>query len=182
MSWRRAMVAVLVLLPVLGLLAFGMTRDPRAIPSPLPGREAPAFALDVMAMDPASGQAEAVRLAELRGQVVVLNFFASWCLACRDEHSALSQVAAEYADDPVRFFGIVYNDSPENARRWIRQMGGQVYPALLDPGARTAIDFGLYGVPETFFIGPDGRVAHKVTGPVTRGVLREGEPAALEGA
>lgn len=177
MSWRRAFVAVLVLLPVIGLLAFGMTRDPRVIPSPLPGRAAPDFALDVMPLDVVpvgdTDSAATIQLADLRGNVVVLNFWASWCLACRDEHAPLSQVAREYRGQPVRFYGVVYNDSQENAKRWIRRMGGQSYPALVDPGARTAIEYGLYGVPETFFIAPDGTVSRKVTGPVTAAVLRE---------
>ena len=173
MSWRRAGLALLVLLPLIGLLAFGITRDPRAIPSPLPGRQAPAFTLERMPADPAAEPIERVALDELRGNVVVLNFWASWCLACRDEHEALSQVATEYQDRPVRFFGIVYNDSPRNALRWIEEMGGQSYPSLLDPGSRTAIDYGLYGVPETFFIARDGSVARKVTGPVTARLLRE---------
>jgi len=172
MSWKRVAIALLALLPVFALLAFGMTRDPRVIPSPLPGREAPAFTLAVM---PEQGEAvrDSIATGELRGNVVVLNFWASWCLACRDEHDDLSRVAREFEGQPVRFFGVVYDDSPDAARRWIEAMGGQAYPSLLDPGSRTAIDYGLYGVPETFFIAPDGRVARKITGPVTAPVLRE---------
>lgn len=171
MSWKRGLLALGIVLPVIALLAFGMTRNPNVIPSPLPGREAPAFELVTMPFD--SGQAErTVDLVSLRGNVVVLNFWASWCLACRDEHAPLSRVARSYADRPVRFFGVVYNDSPRNARAWIEEMGGQSYPALVDPGARTAIDYGLYGVPETFIIGQDGRVRHKVIGPVTETELR----------
>jgi cytochrome c biogenesis protein CcmG, thiol:disulfide interchange protein DsbE len=67
----------------------------------------------------------------------------------------------------------VYNDNPENAARWIELMGGQAYPSLLDQGARTAIEYGLYGVPETFIIAPDGRVAYKHVGPVTEELLRQ---------
>ena len=106
------------------------------------------------------------------GEVFILNFWASWCLACRDEHEPLSRVAREYEDRPVRFFGVVYNDSPRNARAWIESMGGQAYPALVDPDSRTAIDYGLYGVPETFIIGPDGRVRHKIIGPASAPELR----------
>lgn len=172
MSWRKALVAVLLLLPVIGLLAFGMGRDPREIPSPLPGRAAPAFALDVMPI-PDVADTGSVDLRELRGQVVVLNFFASWCLACRDDHPVLTRVARRYEGKPVRFFGVVYNDKPEDAAAWIERMGGQSYPALLDPGARTAIDYGLYGVPETFVLSRDGRVARKFTGPVQQAALEE---------
>jgi cytochrome c biogenesis protein CcmG/thiol:disulfide interchange protein DsbE len=113
-----------------------------------------------------------MRLTDLRGKVVVLNFWASWCLACRDEHSALSDVAQSYAGKPVQFLGVLYNDVPDKGTAWIAEMGGQSYPSVDDPGARVAIDYGLYGVPETFFLDASGRVAYKHTGPVTPGVVR----------
>jgi cytochrome c biogenesis protein CcmG/thiol:disulfide interchange protein DsbE len=175
-NWRRAAAAAAVALPFVALLGFGLTRDPRAIPSPLPGRTAPDFRLAVLRAGdyPAARIAgDTATLAEHRGQVVVLNFWASWCLACRDEHAALSAVAREYAGKGVQFFGPVYNDTPSSAARWIEAMGGQAYPSLLDPGSRTAIDYGLYGVPETFFIGRDGRVAYKHVGPVSEPLLRQ---------
>ena len=174
MSWKRALVAAAIVLPLLALLAFGMTRNPNEIPSPLPGRAAPEFRLVTMPLEESDSAAtvETVDLAALRGNVVVLNFWASWCLACRDEHRPLSRVARFYQNEPVRFFGVVYNDSPENAREWIEEMGGQTYPALIDPDARTAIDYGLYGVPETFIIGADGRVRHKIIGPASEQELK----------
>jgi cytochrome c biogenesis protein CcmG/thiol:disulfide interchange protein DsbE len=174
-NWRRSLVGVAVAIPFVALLGFGLTRDPRVIPSPLPGRTAPDFRLPLLKPGdyPAARIArDTAVLSEHRGQVVVLNYWASWCLACRDEHAALSAVAREYAGQGVRFFGPVYNDTPTNAARWIEAMGGQSYPSLLDPGSRTAIDYGLYGVPETFFIGRDGRVAYKHVGPVTESLLR----------
>jgi cytochrome c biogenesis protein CcmG/thiol:disulfide interchange protein DsbE len=174
-NWKRASIAAATAAPVIGLLAWGLTRDPNSIPSPLPGREAPTFALQVFA--PGQGEllrpaGDTVRLIDLRGKVVVLNFWASWCLACRDEHSALSDVAASYAGQPVQFLGVLYNDVPDKGTAWIAQMGGQSYPSVDDPGARVAIDYGLYGVPETFFLDANGRVAYKHTGPVTAGVVR----------
>ena len=176
MNWKRSLIGAGVAVPVIALLGFGLTRDPRAIPSPLPGRAAPDFALSVirrgdLALAAQANVGDTVRLAGLRGQVVVLNFWASWCLACRAEHRVLSDVAATYVGRPVRFLGVLYQDSPENGRAWIQEMGGQTYSAVNDPGSRTAIDYGLYGVPETFFIGPDGRVAYKHVGPVTDSVL-----------
>jgi cytochrome c biogenesis protein CcmG/thiol:disulfide interchange protein DsbE len=176
-NWRRSLIGVAAAVPVIALLGFGLTRNPREIASPLPGRAAPEFALPVFAVGDAMDAAatpDTVRLSELTGQVVVLNFWASWCLACRDEHEPLSRVAASYASTAdVKFFGVLYNDMPRNGLAWIRQMGGQSYSSLQDPGSRTAIDYGLYGVPETFFIGRDGRVAYKHIGPVTESVLRE---------
>ncbi len=176
MNWKRALIAGAVAIPVIGLLRFGLTRDPRAIASPLPGRTAPAFDLAVFASGngafaPNSG--ERIRLNDLRGNVVVVNFWASWCLPCRDEHAALSQMSTRYAHQGVRFLGLVYNDVTANALRWLDEMGSQTYPALLDPGTRTAIDFGVYGVPETFFIGRDGRVASKFVGPIPANVLQQ---------
>lgn len=195
MNYARAAIGGVVAVPLILLLGYGMRHDPRAIPSPLPGRAAPDFALSVfrvpkVGVDGPAVQGgtlqvgDTVRLAEKKGGVVVLNFWASWCLACRDEHTALSEVASEYSDADVHFYGVLYNDNADNGRRWIEQMGGQRYPSLDDPGSRTAIDYGLYGVPETFFISPDGRVARKFVGPVTTQVLRdeieklrrEGEP------
>ncbi len=178
MSWGRMLIGLLITIPIVALLAFGLGRDPRFIPSPLPGRDAPEFRLAVLdtlppysVRDPGSG--EAINLSALRGDVVVVNFWASWCLACRDEHGPLSQAAEWYGQHGVHFFGVLYNDTPGNAVRWIERMGGQTYPTLLDPRSSTAIEYGLYGVPETFFIGRDGRVAHKVVGPVSASVLRE---------
>lgn len=171
---RRIGGAALIAAPIVALLGFGMTRDPNAIRSPLPGRPAPQFALPVFSRGEQGIAPDTIRLDSTSRGVTVLNFFASWCLACRDEHAELSETAKFYAgrDSSVRFVGMLYNDSPPNAIKWIRDMGGQYYAAVNDPGARTAIDYGLYGVPETFIIGPDGKVAYKHVGPITSAVLR----------
>ncbi|MFW5946867.1 MAG: TlpA family protein disulfide reductase [Gemmatimonadota bacterium] len=176
MSWKRAGIAMLIVIPLIVLFAFGLRRgDPRLIPSPLVDNPAPPFALPVMAIDgPVDGRettGDTVRLDDLEGDVVVLNFFASWCVPCRVEHRALTAVARRYRDRGVRFFGVVYNDEPPAVRRYIRQLGGQNYPALLDPGQRVAIDFGLVGVPETFFIDEDGIVRRKVFSAVDEPLL-----------
>lgn len=174
-SWKRALLMAFSVAGgagVLALLASGLGRDARAIISPLPGRPAPDFALEVLlGPRPPVGTApqpgDSVQLNALRGEVVVINFWASWCLACRQEHAALSRVAQRYRDRGVFFFGILYQDTRANADRFIDEMGGQAYPTLLDPGSHTAINFGLYGVPETYVIGRDGIVLHKQIGPVT---------------
>ena len=174
MNWKRAAIASLAAVPVIALFAWGFTKDPNNIPSPLPGRQAPDFSLPVFA----SGEApmalpvgDTVHLAKLRGEVVVLNFWASWCLSCRDEHRTLSQFAKRYADKPVHFLGVLYNDRTPPAIDWIREMGGQEYPSVNDRDAHTAINYGLYGVPETYFIDGKGEVAFKQTGPVSDEVL-----------
>jgi cytochrome c biogenesis protein CcmG, thiol:disulfide interchange protein DsbE len=167
MNWRRATMGIGVSLPFVALLAYGMTKDPRNIPSPLPGRPAPEFALQML------DNADTVRLSDLRGNVVVLNFWASWCMECRVEHSDLSLAASMFYNRGVRFYGLLYNDSPNNGRAWIREMGGQTYPALIDVGSRTAVNYGLYGVPETFIIDRNGTVVHKQIGPITVAKLAE---------
>lgn len=173
MSWKRIAWTLSAAVPLVALLAFGMTRNPNDLESPLPGRPAPEFALPVFTDPEGREIGRTVSLSEHAGEVVVLNFWASWCLACRSEHEPLSRVAERYRGEGVQFYGVLYNDSPENGLRWIGQMGGQTYPAVTDRGARTAIDYGLYGVPETFIIGPDGQVAYKHVGPVTEAVLVE---------
>jgi len=168
MNWRRSAIAAAFGLPVIGLFVFGLRHDPKDIPSPLPGKAAPPFALAVFAPGQpplARPVGDTIRLSDLRGQVVVLNFWASWCLACRDEHATLSAVARGYVGKPVHFVGSLYQDRTSAGTDWIAEMGGQSYPSVEDPRSRTAIDYGLYGVPETFIISPDGRVARKITGP-----------------
>jgi cytochrome c biogenesis protein CcmG/thiol:disulfide interchange protein DsbE len=171
MNWKRALIVTAgVGVPLIALLAYGMTTDPRDIPSPLPGRAAPVFVRTVFAPGGDSilrmSIGDTVRLGDQRGHIVLVNFWASWCLACRDEHRDLSAVARMYAPKGVRFFGLLYNDNPANGTRWISEMGGQAYPGLIDPGARVAIDYGLYGVPESFVVDQQGQVAHKFIGPV----------------
>ena len=175
MNWKRAAIAALAAAPVIALFAFGFTRNPSEIPSPLPGRAAPPFELPVFATgEPplARDVGDTIRLGDLAGKVVVVNFWASWCLACRDEHVALSETAREYADKPAQFVGVLYHDRPASGLRWIEGMGGQSYPSVTDDRSRMAIDYGLYGVPETFIVDPTGRIAYKHIGPITASVLR----------
>jgi cytochrome c biogenesis protein CcmG/thiol:disulfide interchange protein DsbE len=175
MNWNRAIVATLCAIPVILLFAFGFTRNPAEIPSPLPGREAPRFALEVFAPGEkpiAREVGDTIDLRDLGGKVTVVNFWASWCLACRDEHRDLSETALHYGD-MAQFIGVLYNDNPPAAIRWIANMGGQTYPSVLDNGAQTAINYGLYGVPESFIIGRDGRIAFKKIGPISARELKE---------
>lgn len=169
---------------VLGVLAWGLGRDPYVLPSPLEAKAAPGFALPVMpSTEDGTDDAprDTVRLSELRGKVVVLNFWASWCLACREEHPVLLRGAERYGERGVEFRGVLYQDSPSNARRWLREMGA-AYPTLLDPDTHMAIDYGVYGVPETFFLDPEGRVAHKHIGPVTDSLVTTTIEALLDSA
>lgn len=162
MSWKRILIPATAL-PIIALLAYGLTRDPNVVESPLPGRAAFGFIAPTLDGDTLS-------LSDLRGKVVVLNFWASWCIACIDEHSYFVEAERRYADDEFRMLGVVYQDTPENARRWMQRMGGS-WSSVIDPSSRIAIDYGVYGVPETYFIGRDGRVAFKQIGPVSWALL-----------
>lgn len=154
-----AVAATLVLAVV---LASRFGNDPSLVASPLLGQPAPEVALPrldrVDAEDP-------VVLADLRGQVVVVNYWASWCVACRAEHDDLVATASAFEDRGVSFVGVVYQDRREPAIAFLDELGwGDNYEYVIDPGSRAAIAFGVFGVPETFFINRDGVVVGKITG------------------
>jgi cytochrome c biogenesis protein CcmG, thiol:disulfide interchange protein DsbE len=155
--WPRVAAASAVAVAFVALLASGFGRDPRALPSALGGERAPDFALRDM------DTGELLRLRDLRGQVVVLNFWASWCAACREEHPNFVAAWDRYRDRGVTFVGVLFEDDVGSARAYMEELGGD-WPSLVDPGSRTAIDYGVYGVPETFFIAPDGTIAYKQVG------------------
>jgi cytochrome c biogenesis protein CcmG/thiol:disulfide interchange protein DsbE len=170
MKWRRWAIPASGV-PVVAFLAWGLTRDPHTIPSPLPGKPAPDFALQTLTGD-------SIRLNDLKGQVVLVNFWASWCLACRAEHPVLVEAAKRYRDQGLRVVGVAYQDTRDDARAWIAERGGD-WPNGLDVGSRTAITYGLFGVPETFFIGRDGRILYKQIGPLDQAVIDRWVPKLL---
>ena len=141
------------------LLAFGLSRNPTVVQSVLVGRTAPDFTL------PGLSGGQPVRLATLRGRVVVVNFWASWCADCRVEHPDLVAAWRRFQDQGVVFLGIPFEDSTRQAEAFQRTLGGG-WPQLADPNSKTAVAFGVYGVPETFVIGRNGVVAYKQVGPI----------------
>jgi cytochrome c biogenesis protein CcmG/thiol:disulfide interchange protein DsbE len=172
---RPRVLVSIVVVPVLGfalLLATGLARDPRELPSELVGKRAPEFSL------PRLGQRGRVELESLRGQVVVLNFWASWCVACRDEHPDLLAAWDRYRERGVVLVGIDFEDTEEAALAYAREMGGD-WPLVSDLGSRAAIVYGVFGVPETFVIAPDGTVTAKHVGAVTYAWLTREIEAAL---
>ena len=149
--------AALVVVPLLVVLVLNLGRDPRAVRSPLVGRAAPSFALK-----PVGGGAQ-VGLDSLRGRPVVLNFWATWCVPCFQEQAALSAGAAAFPG--VNFLGVVYEDEEAKSRDFLAEHG-QAYPSLMDHEGKTAIAYGVFGVPETFFIDRGGRIVEKYVGPL----------------
>ncbi len=161
-STRRLIVAAWLIAGVVALLALLTVRvggPGAAVDTPIVGRAAPAF--DLATLD--GGR---LSLADLRGSPVVLNFWASWCLPCREEAPLLTAAARDFEAQGLRVVGIVYQDSAESARDFMNRYA-QTYPGLLDPEGRTAIDYGVFGIPETFFIDRDGTVRSRQVGPVT---------------
>ena len=160
---RRALpLAVVVVAVALAawLLSAGLRRDPAAIRSPLLGRARPGL----RPAHPRRGPHGAPR--RPAGQVVVVNFWASWCAECRVEHPALSAAWARFRDAGVVLVGVDFQDDHPSALAYLAETGTS-WPVVADPGSRTALAYGVYGIPETFVIGPDGRVAAKHIGPMT---------------
>ncbi|OLC34262.1 MAG: hypothetical protein AUH81_12665 [Candidatus Rokubacteria bacterium 13_1_40CM_4_69_5] len=159
MNRRRLFVAAGVLLPavaVLALLAYGFTREPRYIESPMLGRPAPAFALTLF-------DGGSVRLENLRGKVVFLNFWASWCPPCRAEAPMLETMWRQLKDQDVVFLGVNTQDEELRAQAFLDEFG-ITYPNGRDPGGRIAIDYGVWGLPEAFIIDRAGRITYKHIG------------------
>jgi cytochrome c biogenesis protein CcmG/thiol:disulfide interchange protein DsbE len=163
---------LLVLLPLFAFLAlavlfyFGLhAGDPSRIPSALIGREAPATDLPAVAGLERDGQPmPGITPADFKGAVTILNVWASWCVPCRDEASLLVKLAG---DKRIRLVGINYKDQPDNARRFLGRYGNPFAASGADASGRAAIEWGVYGVPETFIVGRDGRIAYKLVGPLT---------------
>lgn len=150
---------------LLGFLAVGLKLNPREVPSPLIGKPAPAFQLPRLD-DPT----QRLGRQDLLGKVWVLNVWASWCTPCRDEHPLITELARKKLA-PV--YGLNHKDKPEDAKRWLARFGDPYAATIQDPDGRVSIDFGVYGVPETFVVDQLGIVRFKHVGPVTPEVLRD---------
>jgi len=165
MSWKKALIP-LAALPLIGLLAYGFTTDPRAIPSPLIKKPAPPFTMTVYDGGP-------LDLEGLRGKVVLLNFWASWCFpACYEEAPELERAWRAYRDRGLVVVGVDIQDTEAAGRQFIDQFK-LTFANGPDPGGKIAIDYGVYGVPETFVIDRQGVIAHKQVGGVTDQMVAE---------
>jgi cytochrome c biogenesis protein CcmG/thiol:disulfide interchange protein DsbE len=145
------------------LFASGLGRDPSLIPSALIGQPVPKFSLP-----PVMGRTLGLSSEDLVGEVSLVNVFASWCVACREEHPLLMRLST---DKQIKIHGLNYKDQPENASRWLNANGDPYIRTGADRDGRVAIDWGVYGVPETFVISADARIAFKQIGPLTEEAL-----------
>ena len=156
---RRYLVPVAIFAALTALLGWALTHNPREIPSALIGKPVPQFSLP-----PVQGRTLGLSSADLVGEVSLVNVFASWCVACREEHPLFMQLKA---GGGVPIHGLNYKDQPDNAARWLNTLGDPYTRTGADRDGRVAINWGVYGVPETFVITKDGRIAHKHIGPIT---------------
>ncbi|MBC8058845.1 MAG: DsbE family thiol:disulfide interchange protein [Rhizobiales bacterium] len=163
MSSRFIPIAVFVVL--LGFLAIGLTLKPRELPSPLLDKPAPAFSLPTL-----SAPATSVTTQDLRGKVWVLNVWASWCAACRDEHPTMIEMA-KLGIAPI--YGLNYKDQRADALGWLARFGNPYTASFADTDGLVGIDYGVYGVPETFVIDKAGVIRRKFVGPVTAQIVRD---------
>jgi cytochrome c biogenesis protein CcmG, thiol:disulfide interchange protein DsbE len=181
---RRRLIVLIPLVAFLALAALFMFRlgagDPSRIPSALIGHVAPPTNLPPLAGLERDGKAvPGVDNATFTGEVAVLNVWASWCVPCRDEAPLLMTLAT---DKRVRVVGINYKDQADNARRFLGRYGNPFVANGVDANGRAAIEWGVYGVPETFVVGRDGRIAYKLVGPITPDNLTAALMPAIEKA
>jgi cytochrome c biogenesis protein CcmG/thiol:disulfide interchange protein DsbE len=157
---RTVLIAgIVIFVALVGVLLLNLGHDPSAIDSPLIGKQAPSFALKAV------GTGETVDLAKLRGKPTIINFWATWCGPCYEEHPTLVQNAKMLGND-VQFVGVVFNDTEQKIQAFLADRGS-AYPTLLDESGKTAIAYGVGGVPETFFLDRGGKIVAKYTGPMS---------------
>ena len=155
------LVVIFLVLALLGYALYGHRETVKT--SPLIGKDAPGFTLKLF-------DGKTVSLSELKGKTVLLNFWASWCMPCRQESQALEQSWLKYKDKNVIFIGVNVWDENESAAAYIEKFGGG-YPQGADPGDEIQVDYGIGGVPETYFIDPSGIITDKYAGPLTEGII-----------
>lgn len=165
MKVLRWVAVPLVIVPLAWLLFTGLGRDPRDIPSPLVGKPLPAFAATTL--DGTSFSSDA-----LAGRPAIINVWASWCVPCIEEHPILMATAADYAER-LSMVGIIYQDTPDGARGFLARWGDGGWPNLLDDSGRIAVDLGVTGPPETYFVDAAGVVRARHIGPLTAEVMAE---------
>lgn len=165
LRWLWAVIPVAVFAVIGVFLYQGLSLNPSEIPSVLIDKPAPEFDLP-----PLPGKDNGLARSDLGGEPALVNVFASWCVACRVEHPILMDMAKK---GDVRIFGLNYKDSPADAVGWLNRFGDPYDRIGSDRNGRTGIEFGVYGVPETFVIDKNGVIVDKVIGPITPQILQE---------
>ena len=161
----RFAIPALVLVGLLVLLGAGLKLNPREVPSPLVGRPAPAFELPLLLQPD-----KRFTPADMRGKVWLLNVWASWCETCRDEHPLLVALSKQ---NLMPILGLNYKDKSDDAKRWLAQFGDPYQFSAVDADGRTGIDYGVYGVPETYLIDAEGVIRFKQIGALTPAVMEQ---------
>jgi cytochrome c biogenesis protein CcmG, thiol:disulfide interchange protein DsbE len=156
MPWRRLAITLLIITPILALLAFGFTRDSRYIVSPLIAQPATPFTVTTF-------NGDKLTLNDLRGKAVFLNFWASWCLPCRAEARDLEAAWQKVKDKNMVFLGVALQDTDKNSLEFLKEFN-VTYPNGKDESGKIGVDYGTWGIPESFFIDPHGRITYKHVG------------------
>jgi cytochrome c biogenesis protein CcmG, thiol:disulfide interchange protein DsbE len=164
MKSLRFLVPLAIFLGLVVFLGAGLKLDPKEVPSPLIGKPAPAFALTRL-----DNVGQTIRREDLLGKVWMLNVWASWCVACREEHPLLVEFARKKL---LPVYGLNYKDERSAGLRWLANFGNPYDASLFDQDGRVGIDWGVYGVPETFIIDREGVIRFKQIGPITPDVIR----------
>jgi len=162
---NRYLLPLFIFIALVILLAVGLSLDPRKVPSPFIGKPAPAFNLPQLHDD-----SKIIKPADFKGHVWLLNVWASWCVSCRQEHPLLMELANS---KQVPVYGLNYKDDQADAILWLKQWGNPYQASAFDSAGGTGIDWGVYGVPETFVIDKDGIIRHKHIGALKRSDLDE---------
>ncbi|BCO25176.1 thiol:disulfide interchange protein DsbE [Rhodoferax lithotrophicus] len=162
---KRGLIPLGIFVVLLVFLAIGLTRDPHEIPSPLIGKPAPTFSAPVLGKP-----GERVSNKDMLGKVWLLNTWASWCVACRQEHPLLVEFVKT---NPLPIIGLDYKDKEADGMNWLARYGDPYSKAIADTDGRIGIDFGVYGVPESFLIDKAGIIRYKQIGPFTEEALRD---------
>ena len=156
---KKLLIPLGVFIVLAGFLLVGLFKDPREVPSPLIGKPATQFSLRQL-----HEPDKMLGTADLKGQVWLLNVFASWCVSCREEHPLLVEMAKAKV---VPIIGLDYKDDPRAGKQWLAQNGDPYTTSVIDQDGRVGIDWGVYGVPETFVVDKQGIIRYKQIGPIT---------------
>ncbi|HSW13728.1 MAG TPA: DsbE family thiol:disulfide interchange protein [Solimonas sp.] len=169
----RFLIPAALLVVLLVFLGIGLKRDPREVPSPLIGKPAPAFDL------PQVGDAARFSQENLKGRPVLVNFWASWCAGCQVEHPLLMQLAQQQG---VEIIGMDYKDTDADAQKWLQRHGNPYRRIVADAEGTAGLDWGVYGVPETFVLDAQGTIVYKQIGPMTEQAWKEKILPLLQGS